>query len=396
MPCDSHAQHWDLDPSFHFLNHGSYGGCPRVLLELQTEIAASIERQPVRFFQRELEGRLDEVREVLAGFVGGEPEGLALVPNATAGVNAVLRSLALEPGDELLTTDQAYNACANTLRFVAERAGAQVVIAPLPFPCSGPGAVLEPILAASSERTRLALIDHVTSPTGMVLPIEQIVSALRERGIETLVDGAHAPGMLPLELDDLGAAYYTGNCHKWLCTPKGSALLYVRADLRTQVRPLSISHGANSKRTDRSRYRLEMDWTGTADPSALLTIPAAIEFLRGLFPGGFAQLREHNHQLVVDGRAAIGEALGSPAACPESMLGSLASIPLSDASPGELQPPLFLDRLQERLYSRGFEVPVTHWPEAPSRLIRISGQAYNSPAQYEQLAAALVEELAPG
>jgi isopenicillin-N epimerase len=261
------AQHWDLDPEVVFLNHGSFGACPRVVLEAQQQWQRRLEREPVLFLHRELEHHVDAARAALAQFVGCQSDDLAFVTNATAGVNTVLRSLVFGPEDELLVTDHEYNACRNALDLLAQRTGARVVVAALPFPVQDPQAVVDAVLAYVSKRTRLLLIDHVTSPTGIVLPVEKIVPLMAQRGIDTLVDGAHAPGMLQLQIEKLGAAYYTGNCHKWLCTPKGSALLHVRRDRQALIRPLTISHGANSPRTDRSRFRLEFDFTGTCDPT---------------------------------------------------------------------------------------------------------------------------------
>jgi isopenicillin-N epimerase len=223
-----------------------------------------------------------------------------------------------------------------------------------------------------------------------VLPIAELVRALAQRGVDVLVDGAHAPGMVALDVQALGAAYYTGNCHKWLCAPKGAAFLWVRRDLQAQVRPLAISHGANAQRRDRSRFRLELDWVGTDDPSAFLSVPAALDFMGALLPGGWDELRARNHALALQGRRVLMRALGIDAPAPESMIGSLASVPLPDADYDVTRLPV--DPLQAALFERHrIEVPVHGWPAPPRRLVRISAQAYNRPEQYAALANALLE-----
>ena len=391
------AAHWDLDPEVTFLNHGSFGACPRVVMQLQQELRQRMEREPVLFVHREMEALLDQARGELAQFVGCDAADLAFVPNATTGVNTVLRSLRFAPGDELLTTDHEYNACRNVLDHVAAQWGARVVTAAVPFPLRDPQQVSDAVLAAVTPRTKLLLIDHITSPTGLVQPIGPIVHALAARGIDTLVDGAHGPGMVPLALQALGVAYYTGNCHKWLCTPKGSALLYVRRDRQPGIRPLAISHGANSARTDRSRFRLEFDFTGTDDFTPFLCIPAALRFLGSLLPGGIPALMAHNRQLALAGRERLCGALDSPVAAPESMIGSLASVVLRHSTAAPV-PPHGLDPLQVHLWERHhIEVPVMRWPSPPLRLLRISPQIYNSLAQYDHLAAVVAAaERRPG
>jgi isopenicillin-N epimerase len=388
------ARHWTLDPDIVFLNHGSFGATPRPVLDVQTEIRARMERQPVRFLTRELEPLLDGARRTLATFLGADAEGLAFVPNATAAVNAVLRSLDLDKHDELLTTNHEYNACRNALDYVAASSGARVIAVPVPFPGTTPHGWLEPILAAVSDRTRLVLVDHITSPTAVVNPIEALIAELSKRGVDVLIDGAHAPGMLAPQVGSLGAAYYTGNLHKWVCTPKGSAFLWVRKNRRQGVRPVAISHGANSTRTDRSRYHLEFDWTGTFDPSAWLSAPSAIDFMGSLLPGGWPELMERNRRLAIEGKNLLCRRLSVAPPVPESMLGSMAAIPLPDGS-ATAAPSLYGDPLQDALFERhGIEVPVVPWPAPPHRLVRISAQIYNTIEEVEYLAEALVEELA--
>jgi isopenicillin-N epimerase len=385
---------WPLDPAVTFLNHGSYGACPREVLRHQAALRAEMEAEPVRFLGRELDDRLDAARAALAAFVGADADDLAFVANATGGVNAVLRSLRLSAGDELLTTDHAYQACRNTLDYVAERTGTRVVVARIPFPVDAPEAIVETVVSKVTSRTRLALLDHITSPTGLILPIERLVEALAARGVESLIDGAHAPGMVPLDLRRLGAAYYSANCHKWLCTPKGSAFLWVRRDRQAEIHPLTISHGAKGERPGRSRFRLEFDWTGTQDPTAWLTVPMAIEYLGGLVPGGWPALMARNRALALEARRLICAAIGIPRACPDEMIGSLASMVLPDSVTTDLRWRA-RDPIQGRLFDGwGIEVPIMRWPGPPRRLIRISAQLYNDISQYARLAEVLVKELA--
>jgi len=372
------AEYWSLDPDVVFLNHGSFGACPLPVLEHQQEWRSRLERQPLRFFGKEFEPALDIARTKLAEFVGADPADLVFVPNATTGVNAVLRSLRFAPGDELLTTNQEYNACRNALNFVAERWGATIVVADIPFPIESPEQVVTALLAEVTPQTRLVLIDHIVSQTALVLPIAEIVQLLNAIGIETLVDGAHAPGMLPLNLKELGATYYTGNCHKWLSAPKGAAFLYVQRDHQTQIRPLTISHGANDPRTERSRFHLEFDWMGTDDPSAYLSVPAAIDFMGSLLPGGWPELMARNRALAIAAQRLLCDRQNSSPPCPESMLGAMASIPLPDGSSKDLY-----DALTEIHH---IEVPIVPFPSASNRLVRISAQIYNTNSQYQYLA----------
>ena len=388
------ARHWSLDPSIAFLNHGSFGACPTEVLRYQAGLRAELEANPVRFLSREVFDRIDAARQPLAAFVGADPEDLAFVPNATTGVNAVLRSLVFQAGDELLVTDHAYKACANTVDFVAGRAGARVVVARVPFPLTSPDDVVEAVIRQVSPRTRLVMLDHVTSPTALVFPVERLIGELSARGIETLVDGAHAPGMVPLDVRKLGATYYSGNCHKWLCSPKGAGFLYVTPNRRPDVRPAIISHGASAITPGRTRFQLEFDWTGTADPTAYLSVPKALEYMAGLLPGGWPAIMRANRTLALEGRRVLCERLGIAPPCPDDMIGSIASVPLPDGTSSEIawrRP----DPIQRRLYDGwNLEVPIHTWPAAPKRLVRISAQLYNAREHYARLAEALGKLLA--
>jgi isopenicillin-N epimerase len=385
---------WILDPDVIFLNHGSFGATPRAVLEEQARIRHMMEREPLIFFDHLYLDQLDQAREALATFIGARTDDLAFIVNATTAVNTVLRSLRLTPGDELLVTNHEYNACRNAIDAVAEVNGARVVVAPIPFPLSGEDEVVSAVMERLSSRTRLVLIDHVTSQTGLVLPIDRLVGEVQNRGVDVLVDGAHAPGMVSLDLDSLGAAYYTGNLHKWTCAPKGAAFLHVRGDRRDGVRPLVISHGANATSDQRSRFHLEHDWTGTRDPSAWLAVPTAIREIESMVEGGWPEVRRRNRALVLEGRRILCGALGLQSPCPESLIGSLASIPIPDGDSGSVNDLFPFDRLQERLFKEyRIEAPVIAWPCAPRRLVRISAQLYNEVADYEALANALVELL---
>jgi isopenicillin-N epimerase len=379
-------QHWTLDPDVTFLNHGSFGATPRVVLEKQNEFRAQLEREPVRFFVRELEPLLDAARAEVAAFIGADAEGLAFVPNATAGFNAVLRSLDLDQHDELLITTHEYNALRNTVEYVASLSGAKVVIAEVPFPIASPDVVVERVLEKVTSRTRLAVLDHVVSQTALIFPVERLVRELQSRGIDTLVDGAHAAGFLPLDVRAIGAAYYTGNLHKWVCAPKGAGFLYVRENRRATVRPIAISHGANSLRTDRKRFLTEFDWTGTFDPSAWLAVPESLRFIASLVQGGWPEVMRRNRELALRARDLLCDALQIEKPAPDGMLGAMASIVL----PGEPSP-RGADPLQERLlFEHAIEVPIMPWPQ---RLLRVSAQLYNSIEDYERLVCALRKEL---
>jgi isopenicillin-N epimerase len=404
MPSE-HAGHWGLDPAVTFLNHGSFGACPREVLEVQRAWQDRLEAQPVQFFARDLPAALAEARAALGTFVGADPDDLAFVANATGAVNAVLRSLRFAPGDELLTDDHEYNATINVLRHVAERDGARVVVAPIPFPPPSGDAVVDALLDAVTERTRFALISHVTSPTALVFPIERIVAALAARGVETLVDGAHAPGMVPLDLDRMGAAWYAANLHKWVCAPKGAGFLHARREHQPGLRPTTISHGANAPigAGGQSRFRAEFDWQGTLDPTPWLAVPAALRFIPSLVDGGWPAVFERNRALTRRARDRLVPVVGAAvdSAPRDALLGSMVALPMPADGPlaaaGAGSSPLDTDPLQARLLAdHGIEVPIYPWPVpatesrgATRRLIRISTALHNSAEDGDRLADAL-------
>ena len=398
----SPATEWALDPTVTFLNHGSFGACMNATLEVQRGWRDKLEAHPVRFLARDLEDLLDWTRSEIGAFMSAEADDLALMTNSTAGVNTVLRSLRFEKGDEILATDHAYNSCLNAIRFVASGASAKVVLARIPFPIASPDEAFDAIMAAVTPRTKLAMIEHVTSPTALVLPIERLVPALAEKGVDVLVDGAHGPGMLPLKLRDLAPAYYVGSLHKWVCAPKGSAFLYVRRDRQALIKPLSISSGSNDTRVDRSKFRLEFDWNGTFDPSAWLTVPAAIDGLGEMLHGGWPVVIATNRQLAISARDILSEALHTDVQAPRSMIGSMASVRLPDGPWPRQEAIRRLAMIEAAIRTRRFEVPLIPWPcpwlvdsgDLPEDtefdiLLRISAQAYNYLGQYERLASIL-------
>jgi isopenicillin-N epimerase len=350
-----------------------------------------MEAEPVQFLWRHYEERLEPARQQVARFVGARARDLVFVTNATTGINAVMRSLKLRRGDELLTTNHDYNACHNVLVEIARRAGARLATARVPFPLRGEDEAVEAVLRAVTPPTRLALIDHVTSNTAVVLPLARIIRELEKRGVDTLVDGAHAPGMLPLNLARLAPAYYTANLHKWVCAPKGAAFLWAREDLQKDLQPAVISHGNNTHRPGYSAFQDRFDWAGTLDPSAWMCAGAAIDWMARRLSGGWPAIQKANHELAVKARGLLCEELEVEAPCPESLLGAMASVPLPGRFQGRPKSGK-IDAEQLRLYDRfRIEVPFVRLGQPERRYFRISAQLYNSLADYEYLARALQE-----
>ena len=347
-----------LDPEVVFLNHGSFGACPRPVFDVYQEWQVRLEREPVELFARRLEDELGLVRSALAAYVGAPADDLVLVPNATAALNLVLRSLRLGPRDEILTTEHEYGAVELLLRFVVERTGARLV--------RRPGEDAESIWSGATERTRILVMSHVTSPTALLLPVVEVCARAREAGVLSVVDGAHAPGHVPLDLARLGADFYAGNCHKWLCAPKGSGFLYARPDRQELLDPLVVGWGYQE-----SKFALRHGLQDTRDPSAYLAVPAAIEFVRehGRAAECRALLREGSRRLVADGFELY--AADQPL--------QMACFRLPECDPEEVG-----RRLLEEFR---IEAPVRDWNE--ERLIRVSIGPYNTATDLSALADAL-------
>ncbi|MEJ6562653.1 MAG: aminotransferase class V-fold PLP-dependent enzyme [Euryarchaeota archaeon] len=387
------AKHWNLDSNCVFLNHGSFGATSTAIRGEQRKWQDLLEDEPVRFYEDLAMEFMEDARKALALMLKCDAEDLALLENATTGVNTILRSLEFNEGDEILVPDHAYQACRNAIDYVSKRWGAKVVTVNIPFPIESPDQAITAIMSGVSERTVLAMIDTVTSPTGLRMPFEALVGLLEGRNVSVLLDAAHGIGMVPLNLDQLGASYTTSNCHKWLCAPKGSAFLHVRKDHQVNIHPLTISHGMSFPLGDTTRFRHEFDWTGTRDISALCSIPATIDYMATLVDGGWPAIMQRNHDLVMEGRRIMCERLGIEAPCPESMIACIATLRLP-AGGGAGIPLHEPDPLHKVLQDKhNIQVPVWSWPSPEGRYIRISAQIYNHVDEYHYLAEALAEEL---
>lgn len=352
-----------------------------------------MEANPVAFMLRRYQPLLDECRSELGAFIGADPEGLVFVPNATYGVNSVLRSLEshVPRGAEIVVTTHTYNACRNAAAETARRIGGTLVVADVPFPIANAQQAIDAVLDVITPNTALVLLDHVTSATGLVFPIRDIVAGLSEH-VLVLVDGAHAPGMLDLDVEALGVAFYTANCHKWICAPKGAAFLWVDPEHRDTIGAVAVSHGYNDGWPgSSSRFHAQFDWTGTDDPTARLCVGQALRTMGAHLDDGWAGIRSSNHDLVLAGRKIVAEALDAELPAPDDMIGSIASLPVPPMSAAGAS---IFDPLTDDLHNKwAIEVPVFAWPRSPQRLLRVSAQQYNSMADYKRLAEALRNEL---
>tara|TARA_B100001750_G_scaffold31853_1_gene21826 strand:+ start:2512 stop:3660 length:1149 start_codon:yes stop_codon:yes gene_type:complete len=382
-----------LDPQTVFLNHGSFGATPSEVLEEQGRLRGLLERDPVRFFEREYSDMWDESRSAVARMLNADVDGMVFVSNATQGVNTVLRSLDLEPGDEIIVPDHSYQACWNAVDYVTRRSGAKTVVVEIPFRVEDPKQVIDLIMEAVTERTVLALIDTVTSPTGSRMPFEELTNRLQSRGVDVLLDAAHGPGIVPIDLSRLEPAYCVGNFHKWTCSPKGSAFLHIRKDRKDLIHPLNISHGFSFEGTAQEKFEFEFAWPGTQDPTPWLCIPKAMSFMEELVVGGWPEIMRRNRDLALQGRNLICDALGTTPPVPDTMVSALASVEVptdEEVGPMSLDGDPFHNYLLDE-YS--IQVPVMPWRHHDTKYIRISAQLYNHIDEYRYLADALTDSL---
>jgi len=373
-------RHWLLEEGMTFLNHGSFGATPRCVLREQDRWRLRLERQPLRFMIDELKPGLRAAADELGALVGVPGEELAFVENATSGINAVLRSLHLREGDEILTTTHVYGAVDKTIEYVCRRSGAVPVHAKVPFPIQDPSQALECIEAAITNNTRLLVVDHITSPTALVLPIKELLQRCRARGLPVLVDGAHGPGMVDIDLPELAPDWYTGNCHKWLCSPKGCAFLWANPDSehsRDDIHPTVISHFLDEE------WPAEFDFTGTRDSSAWLALTEALRFHENL---GGNQLRARNRALALEGAELLRQQLGLARLAPDSMLGSIVTLRWPTETEGSLED----SWERRRMLWDEHRIEVAVFPFAEQLFFRVSAQAYNEIRDYQHLAEALL------
>jgi isopenicillin-N epimerase len=367
---------WLLDPDMLFLNHGSYGAVPRVVFNEQHRFQERMERDPSKFLVLELPDALRAAANDLARFIQGAGSDLVFVENATAGCNTVLASMQFSPGDEIVVTDHGYPAVRKAAEYYAARAGASVVVVAVPFPTSDPMQIVNAVATRLGRRSRLAILDHVTSPTAVVFPVRELTSICHEAGAKVLIDGAHAPGMLSLDVPAIGADWYVGNCHKWLMAPKGSGFLWTSPAGHAETHPLVISHGFSQG------FEAEFDWVGTRDPTAWLTVPAAIDFHHR---SGGHLLRERNMRLARQASNLLVSRWNSERGATDALTGSMSTVRLPMAGEATDERALAIRRAlrkEHRIDAAVIAFKGAFW-------MRLSAQAYNEMDDYERLAEAV-------
>ncbi|MBX3393234.1 MAG: aminotransferase class V-fold PLP-dependent enzyme [Phycisphaeraceae bacterium] len=387
---------WRIDPDLCFLNHGSYGSVPAAVHGAQVALRERVERDPVRFFKADLEGLMDESRRALARFLSCRPGDLAPVRNATVGLCTIFANRPWKPGDEVVVTDHEYSSGLHELERIAPRAGIRIVTAHVPFPIDSPDRAIEAVEGAITSRTRLVVVSHVTSCSSLVFPVGRIADLCRRRGVDVLIDGAHAPGQVPVDIASLDPAYYVGSLHKWVGAPRGASFVYVRGDLQEGFRTIALSSRARKIHENRSLFLRDFDYMGTDDYTPFLVVPDALDAGERLLAGGWPALMARNHALALEARAIVCAGVGLLPSCPDEMTGSMVSLPIPDAHPAHAgRPTRYDDPLQDALLDRhGVQAPIWRlWENPGVRLARLSAQAYNRRGQYAHFAKALAEEL---
>lgn len=369
-----------LNPEVIFLNHGSFGATPKTVFDAYQKWQSRMERQPVLFLGREFDGLLRESRVALGEYLNVDADDLVYIPNATHGVNIIAHSLQLRSGDEILTTDHEYGACDFTWDFICGKTGASYIHQPISLPVQGNDQIVEQFWQGVSPNTKAVYLSHYTSPTALRLPVQQICQRAKDAGILTIVDAAHAPGQIPLDLQELGADMVFGNCHKWMLAPKGSAFLYVRRELQNFIEPLIVSwgYGLKPEFSTGSRFVDVLQWTGTKDPAAALAVPAAIKFMQD---HDWDEVRNQCHDLLRNAIERICELTNEPPVYPlnSGFYSQMAVAPLPRSD---------LPALKMRLYDEcKIEVPLIQWQDR--QFIRISVQGYNSQEDVDALVNAL-------
>jgi isopenicillin-N epimerase len=370
---------WALDETWLTVNHGSFGAAPRVVLAAQQDWRRQMESQPTRFMREDLPAALARAGQRLAAFLNADAKDIAFLDNATGGCNAVLRSLRLAPDDEVVVLSHGYGAVRNTVRYVTERAGARMIEAALPFPHPDAEAIIAAIAGALTDRTRVAVIDHITSGSALLLPLCAIIDTCHAAHVPVLVDGAHGPGQVTVDLKALRADWYAGNCHKWLCAPKGSAFLWAAPDRQVELHPLTISHGFEQG------FRAEFDWTGTRDSSACLALPAALDFHRRL---GDAALRARNAALAAEGARLLADHLGTEIGAGPAFTAAMGVVRIPTPAPATAE---WAQRLRRRLLDARTDAPVHALDGAI--WLRLSAFAYNELSDFEALASVVASVL---
>jgi isopenicillin-N epimerase len=373
-----------------FLNHGSFGACPRPVFAKYQEWQLELERQPVEFLGRNLTETMRQPRIALAAELGTTQDNIVGLTNATLGLNIVAQSLDLKPGDQILTTDHEYSALEKTWAYVCRKTGAEVVVVKVPMPLLTEAQFTDTIVAGMTDRTRVLFLSHITSPTALLFPIERSIAEARKRGIWSVIDGAHTPGHIRLELDKLGADFYSGNCHKWMMAPKGSAFLHARPEVQGLINPLVISHGwtADSKNPGakgafgNSPFIDELEMQGTRDPAPWLTVPAALDYRR---ENDWTSVQAHCHALALDTARRLGERTGlAPLSAEEFSAPQMIAMPIPECDTEQLKIDLY-DKYR-------IEIPVFKWQD--TCIARLSVQGYNSKPQMDLLIDALTDLLA--